>query len=935
MKKKLLMLFCGLCLMVTLQAQNTITGIVVDHDSEKNLLGVRVRLKNTQRIASTNTEGVFEFQNVPNGNYILEMALDHYETQNFPITLTDTSIDLGIILFYVDLSDEIDFSVITISDDELTNDASTADNIVGLLQSSQDVFLRAAAFEFSPSFFRPRGLGSENGKLLINGIEMNKQFNGRPQWSNWGGLNDVLRNQEYRFGLSASPYTFGGALGATNINVRASSQRPGTRVSYASSNRSYTDRMMVTHTSALSKKGWAYSVSASRRTAKEGFSEGTNYNAHSFFGTVQKRFNDQHEVHFTTIIAENKRGKAAPQTQEVIDLKGIQYNSYWGFQNGKIRNSRIRTIFEPIFMFHHDWQLNKKTSINTNISYQFGKIGNSRIDNTGSQVLSGAPDGLGNPYIVGLGTSNPDPTYYQKLPSYALREGFPKVYDIQQAFIKNGQVDWNRLYAANTTPSNQGYAPYLLYEDRNDDTQFTINTFLDKELNAHFSIQGRLQYVTLKSENFANVIDLLGGSRYLDVDAFADGFDEKQNDVLHPLRAVGVGERFQYNYNLYSNIIDGFGQAQWKYKNIDFYVAGSLSQTSHQREGLYKNGGFSENSLTTTPKHTFTNYGVKFGGTYKFSGRHLLDYNAGYLTTAPTLRNTFTNARENDAIVDDLVSEKILTTDASYLYRASGIKAKLTGYYTKIEDATDISFFFADGIGGDHTAFVQEILSGIDKNHFGIEFGIEAKVTERITLKAAASIGQFTYANNPNLYLTSENNNRSVAAGFVAGRKDVGSANLKNYKLAAGPQTALSLGFEYRDPEYWFFGATANYFDDSYIDIAPLTRTSNFADDGGIPFNDYDPEIAKILLRQEQFDPYLVVNLIGGKSWMLGKHYLSFFGSIGNILNTVYKTGGFEQGRNANYRQLKEDKSLATPVFGNKYWFGRGTTYFLNLNYSF
>ena len=63
--------------------------------------------------------------------------------------------------------------------------------------------------------------------------------------------------------------------------------------------------------------------------------------------------------------------------------------------------------------------------------------------------------------------------------------------------------------------------------------------------------------------------------------------------------------------------------------------------------------------------------------------------------------------------------------------------------------------------------------------------------------------------------------------------------------------------------------------------------------------------------------------------------YLISFASIGNIFDTKYKSGGFEQGRNANYRQLKEDKSLDIPVFGNKYWFGRGTTYFLSLNYRF
>jgi len=101
------------------------------------------------------------------------------------------------------------------------------------------VFLNAAAFDFSSTFFRPRGLDNANGKLLINGIEMNKQFNGRPQWANWGGVNDVQRNQEFSRGLSPSDYTFGDLAGSTNLTMRASKYRKGGRVSVASANRSY------------------------------------------------------------------------------------------------------------------------------------------------------------------------------------------------------------------------------------------------------------------------------------------------------------------------------------------------------------------------------------------------------------------------------------------------------------------------------------------------------------------------------------------------------------------------------------------------------------------------------------------------------------------------------------------------------------------------
>ena len=817
----------------------------------------------------------------------------------------------------------------------MNDDTSAADNISGLLQASRDVYLRTAAFEFSSSFFRIRGLDSENGKVLINGIEMNKLYNGRPQWSNWGGLNDVLRNQEFSNGLRASDYTFGGILGSTNINVRPSEQRTGTRISYASSNRSYTHRAMATHSTGLSEDGWAFTLAASRREGREGFVDGTMYNATSFFGSVEKKFNDKHSLSFTSITALNRRGKSAPQTQEVFDLRGIQYNSYWGTQDGKIRNSRIKEVSEPILMLNHYWDINETTSLNTNASYQTGNIGNSRIDNNGTKVDGDAVDGEGNPYIINLGASNPDPTYYQKLPSYGLRQGYSNIYEIQQNFVNDGQLNWNSLYNANANSNNNGNSSYVLYEDRNDDTQFTVNTILNKDISDNFKLNARVQYTQLTSKNFAEIIDLLGGTGYLDADSFADTFDEKQNNLLNPLYIAGVGDVFKYNFNLYSNVVDGFLQGQFKFNKVDFYLATSISNTSHQRDGLFQNGGFVDNSYGKSEELNFTNYGAKGGMTYKISGRHIVDINAGYLTKAPNLRNSFSNSRENNNTVENLTSEKVISADASYIFRGPFLQAKLTGYYTKIQDATEISFFFADGIGGDNTAFVQEILSGIDKKHFGAEFGVEAQVTPTIKLKAAGNFGQYTYDNNPNLYLTTENNTRSQDAGFIDGRKDFGASNLKNYKLAAGPQTAYSVGFEYRDPDYWFVSATANFFDNVYVDIAPLTRTSNFADDGGIPFNDYDEDIARQLLQQERFDNYMVVNMIGGKSWKIGNQYISLFASIGNIFDTKYKSGGFEQGRNANYRQLKEDKSLDIPVFGNKYWFGRGTTYFLSLNYRF
>ncbi|MCL5127008.1 TonB-dependent receptor [Algibacter sp. L4_22] len=919
---------------ISLHSQQTfVKGSLLDALTFEPIKNVFVAIEDSDLSTYSNALGEFLFdKNLPLGEQMLRVSKKGYISKRFPIIINEgETVNISDITLDIDASATSDLFTITLTDDELNDDSSGADNISGLLASSLDIFQRTAAFEFSQSFFRLRGLDSKNSTVLINGIEMNKTYNGRPQWSNWGGINDVLRNQELTTGLTPSNYNFGGVLGTNNINIRASQTRAGGRLTYSSSNRSYSNRLMASYASGLLKNNWAYTLTLGRRWGNEGYQDATSYNSNSFFTSVEKIINKDHSLSFSAIYTPNRRGKSSPNTQEIFDLKDIKYNEYWGWQDGEKRNSRIKEVNEPIVMLNHYWNLNNKTKLNTNIGYQFGKMGNSRLDYNGKDLIDGFPQG---------GGANPSAAYYQKLPSYFERN-FPDelgfAYQALQTFQDSGQIDWEAMYSTNiANTQNGGNATYALYEDRVDDRQLTINSILNKEINDHININAGVNFKILNSENFAEVLDLLGAETYLDIDGFATNINEAQNDLLNPNRIVGVGEKFKYDYNIFANEIGGYAQTQFSYSNADFYVAASIKNTEYQREGIYQNGGFPDNSLGKGEKLSFMGFGAKAGFTYKLSGKHVFNFNAGYITRAPTLQNTFSNSRENHNIVPDITEEKITSADVSYVFRSSMIKARLTGYYTKVTDASEISFFFADGIGGDNLAFVQEILQGIEKQHIGAEFGVEAQVTPTIKLKGAAAIGQFIYNNNPNLFLSTEPDDEALAAGFIDGFKDFGQSKLKNYKIASGPQNAYSIGFEYSDPDYWWFGATANFFANTYIDVSPLTRSSNFSTDfDGNVFNDYDEVLARELLKQERFDNYMVVNLIGGKSWKVGEYYIGFFASINNLLDQVYKSGGFEQGRNANYRELRDDKALDTPVFGSKYWYGRGTTYFLNLNVRF
>ena len=815
-------------------------------------------------------------------------------------------------------NDVVDFFSISLSDDELNDDTSASDNISGLLNSSMDVFYRTAAYEFSSSFFKVRGLDSDNAIVHINGIKMNKLYNGRPQWSNWGGLNDVLRNQELSNGSIPLKYNFGGILGSNNINIRASEYGEGGRITYSSSNRSYSNRLMATYNSGMLEKGWAYSLSIGRRWGNEGYQDASFYDSNSAFFSVQKIFNSKHSLNLAAIYAPNRRGKVSPNTQEVYDLKGIKYNEYWGYQDGEKRNSRVKRVVEPIILLNHDWSIDENSSLETSIGYQFGEMGNSRLDYAGG--------------------GNPSPAYYQDLPSYFLADtngpDYEGAYIAQENFVNDGQINWNRIYDANLTNNLSNLnAAYVLYEDRVDDTQLTLNSAYNKEINENIKITSSVNYRNLVSDNFAEISDMLGGYSYSNIDSF----DNLDYNLLSPNSIVSDGDKFKYHYKMNAEELSLFSMINFSYNKLEFYLAGDLTNTMYQRDGIFENEANAGNSSGKGEEIKFDGYGVKAGITYKFSGKHILDFNSAYLQKAPSIRNTFTNSRVNHNVVGSdvnglinnspITEEKVMSFDANYIFRTPIFTGRLTGFYSEVKDANEISFYYADGLVGfeDDSEFIQEILQGIDKKYLGVEFGVEAQIIPTVKLKGAASIGQYTYDNNPYLYLGADNN--TVA---------VGPSNLENYKIAGGPQRAYSVGFEYRDPDYWFIGVTSNFFTNTYVDVSPLTRTQNFylAQDG-LPFNDYDIDIARDLLRQEKFDDYMVVNMIGGKSWKIDDYFVGFFASINNILDQKYRTGGFEQGRNANYQQLLQDTNKPKRVFGPKYWYGRGTNYFLNLYFRF
>lgn len=889
------------------QDKYILTGTIVSQRTENPVTQAEIAIVGFNNLVRTQENGSFKITTTKK-EILLRISSPDYLPKQIPIIFTLDRLNLGTIMLEEDITSERTTNLITLTDNELTDDG-IASNPSGLLQATRDLFLNRAAFDFGQAFFRVRGYDSQNGNITINGIKMNKFYDGRPQWNNWGGLNDVLRNQQYTNALAASDFTFGGILGNTNIDTRPSGLRPGTRFTVSASNRTYAGRYMATHNSGLLENGLAYTVSVSKRWAKEGYINGTLYDAYSAYVGGEYKINDKNSLQFTGILASNRRGRSSAITEEVFQLVGNRYNPYWGEQDNKTRNAREREISEPILMLNYRVEKDK-FNLNTGVSYQFGTNKRSRLG------YFNAP--------------NPDPTYYRYLPSFYINSpigaNFTSANLAKEGFLNEPQIDWEEIYRSNERET----AAYLLYDDVTDDQQFNFNLISNFDMLHNVQVDLGLNFSQLSSINYAKITDLLGAQFHNDLDAFSD----TKNDIAGSVQKRR-GDVFNYNYILDATNYSSFAQIRYSKTKWSAFMAGEYSNTSYQREGLFQNERYLDNSLGKSDRVHFSNYGIKGGATYKITERHVVNANAAQIFKAPVLQNVFINPRENNEVVINIQDEKIMTLDVNYHLKLPTLTGRLSAFYTRFQNITDINFFFVDtGVGSD---FVQEVLTDLDKLHLGTELGLEYQLSSSVKMNFVAAIGKYVFASDPNVTINFDTAGREEDLINIDGNLSLGPAQIKDYKLAQGPQQAYALGFEYRDPKYWWIGATANYLVDNYVNISTITRTSSFYLDPetGNPFPDATAENVEELLKQNPLDNFYLLNLIGGKSWLKNGKYISVFASINNAFDVQFRTGGYEQSRNGNFGQLRDDNLSGTPSFAHKYWYGYGRTFFLNIAYSF
>jgi hypothetical protein len=915
-------IFLLLAFPVSLLAQTANVNGVITDNAGNPVAKAEVKIKNTTLSVLTDSEGKFSIVNVPYGNHDFEISAETFVTVVISQNIKLPNQSLG----KINLSrpeemgkQEADNTSET-GESETESGESSGQFISSTLTASRDAFTSASTFNFSIARFRTRGYDDDNFVTLINNTPMSDLITGRTPYYMWSGLNDVMRSREFSYGLAPASFSFGSAGGAYSINTRASAQRKQAQVSYALSDRVYDNRIMATWGTGISKKGWAGAFSLSHRWSNEGYIPGTFYDGTSVFVSAEKILNTAHAVSLTALTAQSKAGRAKSVIQEMYDLAGTHYyNPNWGWQNGEKRSAAINENQQPIIILSHEWNINDNSVLTSSASYRFGKSKRSDLS------WFNAPD--------------PRPDYYRNLPSWitatdSLQNTAENLFSGNEDVL---QINWQKLYEANennmaTIDQANGISGsnvtgkrslYILSNRVNDNSVFNLSTTYNEAVNNHLSFDGGLALQSQSTEFYQEVKDLLGGDFYVDLNKYADTSGTNagnssaiQNDLNHQNRILYKGDKFGYDYTAHISKTSAWMQTQFKYARTDFFFALEAAATSFYREGHYRNGIFKSDSYGDSETQNFFGGGFKTGITYKINGRNYLYANGAYISRAPNFEDAFFSANTRNAVVDNMKNETIETVEGGYILRAPKIKARLTGYLTQFNEGIKTEHFFLEG---SNSTFVNFTSAGINKRHVGLEISADANIGRGISAAAAVSLGQYYYNSRPRVTTTTDNSDTTIFENEIL--------YIENLRTSGSPQTAYSLGLNYRSPKFWFLNVSLNYFDNIYLNYGAARRTLSALDD-----IDKGSPLWNEILGQKKYGSDITLDASAGWSWKLNNKFKSLKKNTFIVLNLGITnitdkqdiiSGGWEQPRfsaNGMYTDTEKFPEKISYAFGRTFF---------------
>ena len=797
--KKFILFFAAILISGIGLAQTTVTGTVVDSEVGTGLPGATIVVKGTSDGVSSDFNGSFSIS-VDSGATLV-VSYVGYESQE---VVVGESANVGIIQLQPGdniLSGVTVFGSVFLAKDRQTPVAvstlttSEIEERIGnlelpeLLNSTPGVFATGGGGAFGDSRITLRGFQQENIAVLINGMPVNDMENGRVFWSNWAGLTDVVSAMQVQRGLGSSPLPISSVGGTINIVTKSTELSEGGKISVRTGNDNYL-KTVVNYNTGKMDNGSALSLLFSR-TAGDGYVNGTEFEAYSYFFGYGKESDDgKSNVQFIVTGAPQIHGHRYRSfynqalLQQYKDF-GRKYNYNYGTLDGESFNMRNNFYHKPIASVNWEYTPNDKTTLSTTIYASVGR--------------GGGTGDIGRLY--GYQYFSGDLNYNGR---YALRNP------------QTGHVDFDKIYSSNSgqattfyngrTYSNVVDAATGLYIVNDQDERVNgvkRNGIIRRaSMNSHNWVGGLINLKKQATENFAyqigadlryykgihyrRVDNLLGADGYRDFDKY----DRKSNGAV-------ITEAIPHNdwgnlWNVFGSTDDDpkidyhndglvswqglFGQAEWVTDTYSVFVQGSVANQGFQRVDFFR---YAPNDpMHKSEKKNILGGTIKAGANYNIDAKNNVYVNAGYYSKAPNFDAVFQDYDNYVTPDSDLTNEKVVGIEAGYGFRSSDLTMNLNVYRTSWKDRFLSDYVRINGVGGIAN------YTGVEQVHQGVEFDAKWRISPLVDLEGMLTLGNYEYGSDVTDSNVTNNSGQSIGSAtlYLDGEK-VGTTAHKTARL--------------------------------------------------------------------------------------------------------------------------------------------------------
>ena len=877
-------------------AQTTVRGQLVDSETGEPLVGAAVMVEGTSQGTVTDIDGYFK-QSVAQGGTLVFKYVGFKDLKK-KITQKGASVDLGTIKMEPDavmLADVTITSSIAVAhktpvavstiDPVFIEEKLGTQEFPEILKSTPGIYATKDGGGFGDSKINIRGFKSENSAMMVNGVPMNGMENNKVYWSNWSGLSDVTRSIQVQRGLGAAKVASPAVGGSINIITKTTEAKKGGSVSYAMGNDGY-NKILFNLSSGLSKDGWAFSLLGAK-TWGDGYIQGTEFEGYTWFVSIAKRFNDNHQLSLTAFGApqwhnqrSNQNGLSIKEWQRVKQYMGedspYKYNSTFGYRHGQSYNSSRNSYHKPQISLNHLWQIDQKSSLSTALYVSIGRGDGYRGtgDSTYANSWYGSTNGLVN-------------TQFRR---------------------PDGTFDYDAVETMNAESTNG--SKMVMSKMMNNHLWYGLLSTYTTKFGENFDFYGGIDFRYYKGLHQDILTDLFGGTYFIDSynrkNVTAENNPAVGGNSAYINQKLNVGDVLRRDYDGFVMYEGVFAQLEYNQDKLSAFISGGASNTGYWR---YDRMYYSKDKAKSSTKN-YLGGNIKGGANYNLTENHNVFVNAGYINRAPMFDTSFINSQTSHDRNPDAKNEKIMSFELGYGYRSRFFTANLNGYYTRWMDKA----LYDSGTTADGLRWAMN-MTGANADHWGVEFDFVAKPLNWLDITGMFSWGDWRWGGVASGYLFDsqgqmlQNTRGDVVTDMANAEQYQYKIDMDNVSVGGSAQTTAALGLGVRPMKGLRLGVDWNFFSRNFADydINANVATQNEPYVIGSPW---------------KIPSYSTFDLSAGYTFDFGKIRATLSGNVNNVLDQEY----IADARDGS----THDWESATRVL-----YGFGRTYSVRLKFNF